>query len=1471
MVKGSIIFHKTLLWGIVTKVENDFFTIYFESFGERVISKEFIDLDKKMLVEIPEEFIKKLNSDDLFSDFKLQTIERGERYYKEGRIERFYIKNGRFYAKVTGSNSYDVLIKFKTEFLCTCPVVINCKHSVAVLLVIKDIINRLREIDLNNTNSLNANENIIRNTGKSLYSNYFLFNEYDYVGIYPIFKFKEYVNSLISFNNDEKLAFLIELNNYLDKAIILLYVKLFVLSSRLSNYVDFICDNKDLVNNIYNTYYRNKTRIINGIGYPLNNSDRESILFNDFINGRYESLMVNYFTYYGSTSSLVDYLKEALLYVSDEELNRHYDDLKIRGMTDISNCNLIIDRLNEENLVLMSNSHAELLQKNNRMNRLTIDSALRVLNCFNSDYFCKYIENNYERYLSKPREFALLLKNKYYVIPTPLKKIIINIFEKLPHSRYLVPAIEKRYQQTEPLLLEELLNDKNTSKPSYMKINTDDLFYYFDLKYNVYERNNEIHLEINLNFENISIASAKKIDNDYYLESLEVFSDLHLGNFILDYAMDNYGENINNDIEKTKDSIKKKKFEEDFKVLENAIDSFSSSMKNMDTNISRGEKAKLDIYMSSDNPRDLTVKIGIKQMYKIKSLGDLLDSFLCNETKKYGKNLIFSHNPDNLIEPYSTLIKYLIEIYFEMDLGYRTYYGVALKDSNMNKVFNILDKSYIYLDDKPILINLEKKPVRYFIDENYVIKFKFDYKYKLLFMSDYVYIINYNSNEINLADINKNEIPLLKFFYNNNNLSIEPIKEKFRDVIYSRFIDKIEIDSTLSNDFKINNVEINAYFDWYDENISVKNTFEKDGEIILPDKLIQGGDLSKVNTYNEYLKQLGFVDGLMSNEEDQLEFFKMDFSYLRSLANVYLSDTINNKSVSNINAPIVRIQYENNMLEAFLVESEYSEEELKNIFKALKRKRKFALLGENKIIDLDNPEAMEFYQTIKDLRINESKPLERYTLPVYQALKAYAHSNNCEIDEYLENMVNEISTYKDSNILLPKVDAKLRDYQVSGYKWLSVLKKYHMGGILADDMGLGKTLQIITLILADLEKRPSLVVCPKSLIFNWKTEFNKFAPSLIVKEIYGNQAERRDVISNISEDEKVIYIISYDSLGRDIEFIKQGFNFLILDEAQAIKNVNAKKSVNVKIIKASYRYALTGTPIENNVIDLWSIFDFLMPQYFEDLSAFKSRYLHDPNYTDSIAKKVAPFILRRTKKDVLKDLPPKFERIVTCEMNNEQRKLYDSICNEAKDRLMIGGKAFDVLPLLTRLRQICIDPSMFLEDYFESSAKMELLEEIITEYLANSHRILIFSQFVKALEIIEKFLKEKGIEYYKITGDTDAKDRLMMCNKFNNNNTPIFLISLKAGGTGLNLVGADTVIHVDPWWNSSAENQATDRAHRIGQTRNVEVIKLICENSIEQRVLELQNMKKDIIDKLIANNDERISSISLSDLQFILN
>ena len=319
----------------------------------------------------------------------------------------------------------------------------------------------------------------------------------------------------------------------------------------------------------------------------------------------------------------------------------------------------------------------------------------------------------------------------------------------------------------------------------------------------------------------------------------------------------------------------------------------------------------------------------------------------------------------------------------------------------------------------------------------------------------------------------------------------------------------------------------------------------------------------------------------------------------------------------------------------------------------------------------------------------------------------------------------------------------------------------------------------------------------------------------------------------------------------------------ILDEAQFIKNMHAKKTGAVKQINALHTIALTGTPIENNIYDLWSIFDFLMPHYLLDYEDFKDSYEHNEEYYEIVRDKVAPFILRRRKEDVLKDLPEKFEVIITTEMSQEQRKLYDAFRLQAKEQLKSSEGGSKIME--------CVDPSTFVDNFTGESGKITALKDIIKDKLADGHRFLIFSQFVSALNIVKDEIEKMGIKYFMITGDTSAKERLRICNDFNQDEDyKIVLISLKAGGTGLNLVGADVVVHLDPWWNYSAESQASDRAHRIGQTRTVEVIKLIAENSIEEKVVNLQNEKKELVDKVISDNDSSIKSLSIKDLKSIL-
>ena len=422
--------------------------------------------------------------------------------------------------------------------------------------------------------------------------------------------------------------------------------------------------------------------------------------------------------------------------------------------------------------------------------------------------------------------------------------------------------------------------------------------------------------------------------------------------------------------------------------------------------------------------------------------------------------------------------------------------------------------------------------------------------------------------------------------------------------------------------------------------------------------------------------------------------------------------------------------------------------------------------------------------------------------------------------------------------------------------WFETLDYCGFGGILADEMGLGKTIQTIAFLLSK-ENKKSLVVTPTSLIHNWKSEFEKFAPSMKVGIAHGIKKEREKVVESIKEYD--VILTTYGSLRNDLDKYENiNFDYCIIDEAQNIKNPTAMSTDAVKSIKANNRFALTGTPIENNLMELWSIFDFIMPGYLYNLTKFNAVFIRDEGHIENLKRMIRPFILRRTKKQVIKELPDKIERQFLVEMGKEQRKVYgayvEDIQKKLKEKKNIKDK-ITVFSYLTKLRQLCLDPSVIIQDYRGKSAKTDACFEIIKEYTEENNKILVFSQFTSVLKNIGKKLSQNNISYSYLDGQTKAIDRINLVNEFNEgNDKKVFLISLKAGGTGLNLTSANTVIHFDPWWNPSVENQASDRAHRFGQKDVVEVIKLIAKGTIEEKIVELQEKKKELIDDMIDGN-----------------
>ena len=464
------------------------------------------------------------------------------------------------------------------------------------------------------------------------------------------------------------------------------------------------------------------------------------------------------------------------------------------------------------------------------------------------------------------------------------------------------------------------------------------------------------------------------------------------------------------------------------------------------------------------------------------------------------------------------------------------------------------------------------------------------------------------------------------------------------------------------------------------------------------------------------------------------------------------------------------------------------------------------------------------------------------------------------------------------------VRADLRPYQIEGVHWLERLRLMYLNGILADDMGLGKTLQAIVALTQYKEKggNPALVVCPTSLLYNWQEEWHKFHPKFKVLIVDGMPHQRKKLIHEIKQYD--IVITSYSLLQKDIEaYDSILFSYMVLDEAQHIKNRSTRNAKSVKLIQAEHRLILSGTPIENSLDELWSLFDFLMPGFLGQYDRFIEKYVrasgeNQGKNLEYLRKKIAPFILRRMKKDVLKDLPPLSENVYHCQLTKVQKDLYTSYAQSARDELvkLVEKEGFDkvqihVLATLTRLKQICCHPAIFVKEKAEAgdSAKYEMLLELLQTLIEGGHKTVIFSQYTKMLQIMREDFAQRGIRFNYLDGST--KNRLDIVKQFNvDPQISVFLVSLKAGGTGLNLVGADTVIHYDMWWNPAIENQATDRVYRMGQKESVSVYKLITNGTIEEKIVEMQNRKRGIVKKVVSCDDEAITKLTWEDVLELL-
>ena len=555
-------------------------------------------------------------------------------------------------------------------------------------------------------------------------------------------------------------------------------------------------------------------------------------------------------------------------------------------------------------------------------------------------------------------------------------------------------------------------------------------------------------------------------------------------------------------------------------------------------------------------------------------------------------------------------------------------------------------------------------------------------------------------------------------------------------------------------------------------------------------------------------------------------------------------------------------------------------EELRDFFRSIKLKKKYYRLKSGAFINLmtEDKQIDELRDLLSIGEVTEDNKIAFSQTAVMEVDELLPHTQRITRDVGYKQLLEDLKNPDKTNWELPNgMEDILRPYQITGYRWLCSLAHYGMGGILADDMGLGKTLQTITYVLANPGTR-ALIVCPTSLAYNWQDEFSKFAPQIATQIISGTPQERADLMQQSAD--VPVWITTYPLIRKDVDLYKaQIFDACFIDEAQFIKNPTSLGAKAVKAVQAKHRFALTGTPIENTLSELWSIFDFVMPGFFGRYRQFEECYEkpilrdHDSVQMQKLRRKIRPFVLRRMKKEVLTELPDKIETRRMAEMGAKQRKIYESYLARIQMELAgdeentPGGNRMQVLAALTRLRQICCHPATFASNYHGGSGKLDLLMEQLPDILEGGHSVIVFSQFTSMLSIIAHELKQRNIPFFYLAGSTSAQERKREVKEFNRGEVKVFLISLKAGGTGLNLTGADTVIHFDPWWNPAVEDQATDRAYRIGQKKKVQVIKYVMKDSIEEKIYELQKRKKQLSDQLIQAGESFVTQLTMEEIK----
>lgn len=943
-------------------------------------------------------------------------------------------------------------------------------------------------------------------------------------------------------------------------------------------------------------------------------------------------------------------------------------------------------------------------------------------------------------------------------------------------------------------------------------------------------------------------------------------------------------------------------------------------------------KVRLEPYLEcSGNDISVEFKVGVSHMYVLKDVFEFCRNVQEGNGYSYGQKLKFVHVMESFHEDSKELVQFLIE--WVKDNGDRywqyQYYGYSYQQvlPKLRKIplsVSELERFLLAMGNREFIANVNGTGEKTWIITDQPLKRTMEITGqengisvsigRLFGFVGRQFYIYFNEGLIYLESKEKLE-PIADFITCMAQIPERQVYIEKKDIpafgrellpVLERFYECKKIDFDIK-DYDVAPVSFEVYLDapqkdfvtcrlmavYGESKYSLYNKQRNDSELsrdAVAEMQMKELVASYFNAYDEKNGQMA----LSEDDEKLYELLTEGIPRFQKLGEVYVSEAL--KRIKVVSSPKVEIgvSLSGELLELGILTENMSMEQLAEILSKYEKKKKYYRLKNGDFVNVAEEKIAPLIEMKDTMGLTEAQLRKgKVTVPKYRAIyleEEYADNDFLPMtrDEQFLKLIQNMKTVEESNFEVPaSLENILRDYQKKGFLWLKTIAGNGFGGILADDMGLGKTLQVIAFLLSEFleagidDNRRSLIVTPASLVFNWKNEFQRFAPALPVHMVTGPAEERKQIVKNSGSRD--ILITSYDLLKRDLEAY-EGISFYcqILDEAQYIKNHNTQAARAVKEITAACHFALTGTPVENRLSELHSIFDYLMPGFLYSYKRFRNE-IELPvvqNQSEEAMNKlrvmIKPFVLRRLKKDVLKDLPDKLEENMVAQMEGEQRKLYDAHVKRMK--LMLdkqteeefrNGK-IQILSELTRLRQLCCDPALVYENFAASSAKTEMCLDLLKNAIEGGHKILLFSQFTSMLENLQQKMKDAGISYYTLTGATSKEKRNQLVEAFNRDETSVFCISLKAGGTGLNLTSADIVIHYDPWWNLAVQNQATDRAHRIGQKHVVTVYKLIMKDTIEENIIKLQMKKKELADQILAGEEMGSGSFTKEELLELL-